>query len=101
MDDGRKIFLLPFPKFHGNDFSQERPDWQDYVAGAVLSALHSRNFPKLVRLSASGFAIVKTRHVLDLRCSDVKFVVRSPAYVSGHMRRLSVMTCSMLFVEGF
>jgi hypothetical protein len=24
MYDGRKIFLLPYPKFHGNDFSQER-----------------------------------------------------------------------------
>ena len=79
MYDGRKIFLLPFPKFHGNDFSQECPDWQDHVAGALLSAVHSRNFPKLVRLSTRRFAVVKTRHVLDLRCGDVKFVVRSPA----------------------
>src|SRR6478752_956928 len=44
-----------------------------------LFAADSRHLPELVRLRSRGFAVVKTRHVLDLRGGDVKFVVRSPA----------------------
>jgi len=87
MYGGRKILLLPFPKFHRTDFSQEGPNWQDDVIGTLTLETLLRYLETQVLILtgvAGNFCVLFTAN--DAYMRDFNLFVPSDCTVSNTKR---------------